>query len=157
VIKRYPNRKLYDTEAGRYITLEDVAALICRGHEVQVVDHVTGEDLTVLTLAQVILEQARRREGGLPLSVLAGLIRAGGDLSKTVTLVHGSRPKVTGFNAREAPALVEGAIRRALARRGAPTRQEFQSLVAQVEALAAEIDEIAYDPLKGMFHSTSGR
>jgi hypothetical protein len=135
VIKRYPNRKLYDTEAGRYITLEDVAALICRGHEVQVVDHVTGEDLTVL----------------------AGLIRAGGDLSKTVTLVHGSRPKVTGFNAREAPALVEGAIRRALARRGAPTRQEFQSLVAQVEALAAEIDGIAYDPLKGMFHSTSGR
>ena len=130
MIKRYPNRKLYDTEARRYITLEEVAALIRRGEEVQVVDHATGEDLTAQTLAQVILEQAKRRESSLSLSVLAGLIRAGGEL-------------VYGRRAPEAPSFDEEALRGALARRGAPTRQEFQRLVERVEALAAEVDGIA--------------
>jgi polyhydroxyalkanoate synthesis repressor PhaR len=79
VIKRYPNRKLYDTEAKQYITLEGIAALIREGKEVQVVDHATGEDLTSLTLTQVILELERRRTGFLPQGVLAGLIQAGGE------------------------------------------------------------------------------
>ncbi|MGD8735253.1 MAG: polyhydroxyalkanoate synthesis regulator DNA-binding domain-containing protein, partial [Anaerolineae bacterium] len=52
-IKRYPNRKLYDTEAKQYITLEGIAALIRQGNEVQVIDHATGEDLTALTLTQI--------------------------------------------------------------------------------------------------------
>lgn len=138
MIKRYPNRKLYDTEAGRYITLEEVAALICDGHEVRVVDHVSGEDLTALTLAQVVLEQARRRAEDLPLSVLTGLIRAAGPwrgLSRVGSLRYGA-----GWQLSEQ---LEEALRRALARRGAATREEFQSLVAQVDALAAEVDRIA--------------
>lgn len=79
MIKRYPNRKLYDTEARQYITLEGIAALIRQGQEVRVVDHATGEDLTSLTLTQVILELERKRTGFLPLGVLSGLIQAGGD------------------------------------------------------------------------------
>ena len=79
VIKRYPNRKLYDTEAKQYITLEGVAELIRTGEEVQVIDHVSEEDLTALTLAQIIFEQEKKRNGLLPLSVLSGLIQAGGD------------------------------------------------------------------------------
>lgn len=79
VIKRYPNRKLYDTEAKQYITLEGVAELIRAGEEVQVIDHVSEEDLTALTLAQIIFEQEKKRNGLLPLSVLSGLIQAGGD------------------------------------------------------------------------------
>ena len=79
VIKRYPNRKLYDTEAKQYITLDGVATLIREGKDVSVVDHATGEDLTALTLAQVISEQEKKRSGFLPQSVLAGLIQAGGD------------------------------------------------------------------------------
>lgn len=79
MIKRYPNRKLYDTEAKQYVTLEGIAALIREGKEIQVVDHATGEDLTSLTLTQVILELERKRTGFLPLGVLAGLIQAGGD------------------------------------------------------------------------------
>jgi polyhydroxyalkanoate synthesis repressor PhaR len=55
LIKRYPNRKLYDTEAKSYITLEGVAALIRNGEDVQVIDHESGEDLTTLTLTQIIL------------------------------------------------------------------------------------------------------
>lgn len=79
VIKRYPNRKLYDTDAKRYITLEGVAELIRKGEEVQVVDNVTGEDLTALTLSQIIFEQEKRQSGFLPRSVLSSLIQAGGD------------------------------------------------------------------------------
>jgi polyhydroxyalkanoate synthesis repressor PhaR len=84
VIKRYPNRKLYDTEAKQYITLEGIAALIREGQEVRVIDHATGEDLTALTLPQVILEQEKRRSGFLPQTVLAGLIQAGGERLSTL-------------------------------------------------------------------------
>jgi polyhydroxyalkanoate synthesis repressor PhaR len=78
-IKRYPNRKLYDTEAKQYITLDGIADLIRRGEEVTVIDHATGEDLTALTLTQIILEQEKKQSGLLPRSVLANLIQAGGD------------------------------------------------------------------------------
>lgn len=84
VIKRYPNRKLYDTEAKAYVTLEQIASLIREGRDVQVVDHASGEDLTALTLTQVILEQERRRSGFLPQTVLTGLIQAGGERLSTL-------------------------------------------------------------------------
>ncbi len=77
LIKRYPNRKLYDTQARRYVTLEDIAALIRDGQDVAVVDHATDEDVTAVTLAQILLGEEKRR-GYLPQSLLAGLVRAGG-------------------------------------------------------------------------------
>jgi polyhydroxyalkanoate synthesis repressor PhaR len=79
LIKRYPNRKLYDTEVKRYVTLEEIASLIRQGKEVRVVDHTTGEDLTAVTLTQVILEQEKKLSGFLPRAVLTGLIQAGGE------------------------------------------------------------------------------
>lgn len=84
VIKRYPNRKLYDTEAKRYITLDGIAELIRDGAEVQVIDHTTEEDLTAVTLTQIIFEQEKRNSGFLPKSVLTGLVRAGGDTLNTL-------------------------------------------------------------------------
>ena len=84
IIKRYPNRKLYDTEAKQYITLEGVATLIRQGGEVQVLDHATGEDLTAVTLTQVIFEQEKKRSGFLPQSVLTGLIQSGGETMGTL-------------------------------------------------------------------------
>ncbi len=79
IIKRYPNRKLYDTSVKRYITLEGIADLIREGQEVQVQDHLTGEDLTAVTLTQIIFEQEKKNSGFLPRSVLTGLVKAGGD------------------------------------------------------------------------------
>ena len=79
IVKRYPNRKLYDTASKRYITLEGIAKLIRQGQEVQVVDHVTGDDLTALTLSQIIFEQEKKRGDFVPRSVLTGLIQAGGE------------------------------------------------------------------------------
>jgi polyhydroxyalkanoate synthesis repressor PhaR len=79
VIKRYPNRKLYNTEAKQYITLEGISDLIREGEEIQVLDHSTGEDLTALTLTQIIFEQEKKQGGFLPHNVLTGLVQAGGD------------------------------------------------------------------------------
>jgi len=56
VIKRYSNRKLYDTQESRYVTLEELEELIRAGKEISVVDVSTGEDLTSVNLAQIILE-----------------------------------------------------------------------------------------------------
>jgi len=84
VIKRYPNRKLYDTEAKRYITLNEIAALIRAGDEVVVTDHATDEDLTAVVLTQIIFEQEKAQRGFLPKAVLTNLVRAGGDTLSTL-------------------------------------------------------------------------
>ncbi len=76
VIKKYENRRLYDTGASRYINLEDVARMIREGAEVQVLDARTGEDLTRVVLTQIIMEDAKGRGSGLPLDLLRQLIVA---------------------------------------------------------------------------------
>lgn len=84
LIKRYPNRKLYDTEDKKYVTLDGIADLIRGGEEVQVTDYSSGDDLTALTLTQIIFEQEKKQAGFLPRSVLTGLIQAGGDRLSTL-------------------------------------------------------------------------
>ena len=78
LIKRYPNRKLYDTEAKKYITLNGIAELIRNGADVQVIDHTSEEDLTAVTLTQIIFEQEKKKSGFLPTAVLTGLVQSGG-------------------------------------------------------------------------------
>ena len=84
LIKRYPNRKLYDTAEKCYVTLSDIARLIRDGNDVQVMDHASGEDLTAITLTQIISEQEKRQSGFLPRAVLTGLIQAGGERLSTL-------------------------------------------------------------------------
>lgn len=76
IIKKYENRRLYDTGASRYINLDDVARMIREGVEVQVVDARTGEDLTRVILTQIIMEDAKGPGSGLPLDLLRQLIVA---------------------------------------------------------------------------------
>ncbi len=77
VIKRYSNRKLYDTQESRYVTLEELEELIRAGKEISVVDVSTGEDLTSVTLAQIILENERNHRATLPIAFLHQLIKHG--------------------------------------------------------------------------------
>ena len=76
VIKKYGNRRLYDTAASRYLNLEDIAALIRAGKDVRVVDAKSGQDLTRVTLTQIITEDAKDKPTGLPLELLRQLIIA---------------------------------------------------------------------------------
>ncbi len=74
VIRKYGNRRLYDTSASRYINLEGLAALVRKGTDVRVVDAKTGDDLTRVTLTQIIAEDAKEQPAGLPLELLRQLI-----------------------------------------------------------------------------------
>ena len=60
IIKKYANRKLYDTRTSSYITLEGIAGLVRDGHEIKVVDRETGQDLTQVTLSQIVLSEEKR-------------------------------------------------------------------------------------------------
>lgn len=75
IIKRYSNRKLYDTEDKRYITLEQIQQLVQDGQDIKVVENQTGEDLTTVTLSQILLEQEKRKEGKLPKSFFMDLVQ----------------------------------------------------------------------------------
>jgi polyhydroxyalkanoate synthesis repressor PhaR len=77
VIKRYSNRKLYDTEESRYVTLDEIEEMIRGGKEVAVVDAASGDDLTSVTLTQIILENERNRRTTLPSTFLHQLIKHG--------------------------------------------------------------------------------
>lgn len=81
VIRRYGNRKLYDTADRRYVTLQDLAGLVAAGSDLRVLDQRTGEDITNPTLAQVLLETVKGGADRIPRQVLARLIRlaAGSD------------------------------------------------------------------------------
>lgn len=82
LIKKYENRRLYDTAQSRYVNLEDVAEMVRKGEDVQVVDARTGEDLTRLILTQIIVEDAKEREFALPLDILRQLVVASGRASQ---------------------------------------------------------------------------
>jgi len=78
VIKRYSNRKLYDTVESRYVTLDEIAKMIQDGAEVRIVDNRSKEDLTSVTLAQIIFEQEKKKSR-MPLAVLKDIIRHPGE------------------------------------------------------------------------------
>jgi len=160
LIKRYSNRKLYDTQEKRYISLRDVAALIRAGEEVQILDHQSGEDLTATTLARIL----QRRS--LPLPFLRSLIRIGGDTLRAYLEEARLEPLVSrGETAlEEAQRLSEEmaayALRRrqnleaatmnklemALERWQIPTRDDLQRLEAQLEKLTRKVDSLLPGP-----------
>ena len=78
IIRRYSNRKIYDVAASRFIALKDLAAMVEEGHEVSVVDNETGEDITEISLVQVLLERAKTKKelAAVPI-LLHQLVRAG--------------------------------------------------------------------------------
>jgi len=76
LIRKYSDRRLYDTGASRYVKLEDIAQMVREGIHVRVVDGRTGKDLTHLIFTQIIVENAREKEIALPLQLLTQLVRA---------------------------------------------------------------------------------
>ncbi len=181
LIKRYANRKLYDTRAKRYVTLNGLRELVRRGEDVRVVDHASGEDLTDLTLAQIIFEQEKSEKGGLPQVTLKAMIQASnqalahlrsalpwpdsspaqldaeiqrriGVLMEWGELTEEEAERLTEQLTRagewpsEAPALDSATLERVLRDRGVPSRAEVQALAQRLEALAAELDQLAAGP-----------
>ena len=78
VIKRYTNRKLYDTVESRYVTLDEISEMVKQGVEVRILDNRSKEDLTSVTLAQIIFEEEKKKNR-MPLTVLREIIRHPGE------------------------------------------------------------------------------
>ncbi len=74
IVKRYANRKLYDTERSCYVTLEDISLMVRENAQVKVLDNKSGEDLTTVTLAQIIFE-TEKKKAFMPLELLRTLIQ----------------------------------------------------------------------------------
>lgn len=173
MIKRYPNRKLYDTDAKKYITLDEIAALVRTGEEVTVIDHESGEDVTSLTLTQIILEQEKKKSGYLSTSTLANLIRSGGaslgtsindtlgSFRKSVQKSVASLSELNPVNEESINKLIEqgklnveqaqgllkldGLLSEVLHSLNVPTHKEIQALQEQVETLSARLSELSLD------------
>ena len=77
VLKKYANRRLYDTEKSIYVTLQQVADIVRRGRQVKVIDAKTREDVTAYTLTQIVLEEAKTRNTLLPVPLLHLIIQFG--------------------------------------------------------------------------------
>ena len=152
IIKRYPNRKLYDTEAKRYVTLDSITQMIHEGQEVQVVDHETGEDLTNLTLSQIIFEQEKKGSGLLPRALLTNLVRAGGDTIEQVrrALLGGAAGEAAvkaggdELSTDESSPLhkVDDLFQDLLASLNVPTDRDLQRLQSQVDELNHKLADL---------------
>ena len=79
LIKRYANRKLYNTQASRYITLKGIAELLEQGEDVRVIDNESGEDITSITLSQILVDTERSNRS-VPGNLISGLFQRGGDV-----------------------------------------------------------------------------
>jgi polyhydroxyalkanoate synthesis repressor PhaR len=193
LIKKYANRKLYDTERNRYITLDEITKMVKDGQEIQVVDLDKGKDITAQTLAQIIMEREKNERDVVPRAILAELIRTGEEswnalrskLASPADLIlqvdreiairlenliqRGEIAEETGRMLRDQlidsgkfwislGLVTEKEIEEALVRQGFPTRNEFQTLEEQIDALEKKIDEIVASTTsagQGDFNKTS--
>ena len=162
VIKRYTNRKLYDTVESRYVTLDEIAQMIKGGAEVKIIDNRSKEDLTSVTLAQIIFEEEKKRSH-MPLGFLREIIRNGGDAvtgfyqekvggklgEKLGERLHDMQARAE--NLREA---VESRVRgvTSLLRRedGSPVGQIVNAGEKAVEELRGKVDVMAKQALEAM-------
>jgi polyhydroxyalkanoate synthesis repressor PhaR len=132
-IRRYANRKLYDAAARRHVTLEDIAARVGRGEELVVEDQASGEDITNLVLAQVVLESVRERTASIPRQVLTRLVRL-----TTGAAPAAPAPRGLGARAREEAERIVASL---LARKRVPIDEALrlrQDIAAALERLAGE-------------------
>lgn len=142
-IKRYDNRKLYDTEASEYVSLADIANLVRSGETVEVIDNATGEDRTAQTLTQIILEEGKSGHQVIPSEFLHELLRRSG--------------KAVGSGLDQLRTTVDDLMRRSLDQLNRlvkrprkeeldELRQQLRRLEHRLSVLLDELDEEYRDP-----------
>jgi polyhydroxyalkanoate synthesis repressor PhaR len=151
VIKKYANRKLYDTFTRRYVTLEVIAELLREGHEVRVVDRTTGEDITAVTLSQILLDLERQRRGPLPEPLLVDAVKERGEqlialLRTSLSLPLQLQRRATDSLAsttQQIESRVDEAVSVGLHNLNIATAEEVQELARRIDELAARVEELA--------------
>ncbi|HYS98033.1 MAG TPA: polyhydroxyalkanoate synthesis regulator DNA-binding domain-containing protein [Candidatus Dormibacteraeota bacterium] len=142
LIKKYANRKLYDTRTSSYITLDQIAQLVRDGHEIKVVDRDNGGDLTQVTLSQIVLSEEKRGP--------SRIVGAGGEMlhdrgqalldyvRKTLNVSADLRTEV-GRRREGLETMADDAIERALQRLRIPTRRDIDRINDRLDRLTAQL------------------
>lgn len=165
-IKRYSNRKLYDSATRRYVTLEEIADAIRRGDDLQVTDHTSGADLTTQVMLQAFFAAEKRRGGLFPAGLLSRLLQSGErgleDIRKAAGIVFDRLPALNREIERRLERLVErGRLSTEEANRlkvlllGASgdaeeadhpetaQHEDIQALLAELERLSRQLDDLS--------------
>jgi polyhydroxyalkanoate synthesis repressor PhaR len=142
LIKKYANRKLYDTQTSHYITLEGIAELVRDGHEIHVVDRDTGQDLTQVILSQIVLSAEKRGPTRL-VDAGADVIHDRGqallDYVRKTLNVPGDLVSQVERRRGDLEAMVDEAIDRALRRLRIPSRHDIDRVNERIDKLTAEL------------------
>ncbi|HAC45528.1 MAG TPA: hypothetical protein DCF65_05605 [Chloroflexi bacterium] len=145
LIKKYANRKLYDTLTSRYITLEGIAELVRDGHEIQVVDRDTGQDLTQVILSQIVLSAEKRGPARL-MDAGADAIHDRGqallDYVRKTLNVPGDLVNQVERRRGDLEAMVDEAIERALRRLRIPSRHDIDRVNERLDKLSTELKKL---------------
>jgi len=134
IIKRYQNRKLYDTQDSCYVVLEDIREMIKHGEDVQVIDNTTKEDLTSVTLAQIILEEEKKHKSLLPLGAFKEIIASSGETLRDFVQRSG-----------ENIARDFGVVKEFVDKQIRPTLESVQSIptvASEIRSLRSKIDQL---------------
>ncbi len=166
LIKRYANRKLYNTQTSRYITLKGIAELLEQDEEVRVIDNESGEDITSITLSQILVD-TERSKGAVPGTLLSGILQKGGDalysaLRRGVDeagegieeIQRGMRRLIRGEEGREWIAftppdldrMVQKAIERVFKVLDLPRRTDIEALNQRLDRVAGALEALDKQP-----------
>jgi len=158
IIKRYANRKLYDTQHSRYVTLDQISEMIRAGDDVKIIDNKSKEDLTSVTLAQIIFEEEKKQRSFLSLQAMRNIIQHGGEqfasfMSQAQKRVQDILPRKEG----EDGVLVEddetyGGTKRA---RDSLTLREFRQWIQQSQLTLDAWQKRVDDRIRGVVEGIS--
>ena len=161
LIKRYANRKLYNTESSRYITLKGISELVREGKDVRVIDNESGQDITPVVLSQILVDdQKQPRDPASAVSgrVLSELIQRGGDaiysmfrrsvddVDEKLTDVRENvkswinKPVPRDADLSEISRAVQQAVHNVLRVIDLPTRGDLEALNKNLERLASALE-----------------
>ena len=148
IVKRYANRKLYDTERSCYVTLEDISVMIKAGDEVRVIDNKSGEDLTSVTLAQIIFE-TEKKNNFMPLSLLRGLIQDGGEAINEFTRDGVGRVSVKAQEVKDAAQKIRSGLESVIRNEEDTGPRMVTDLVTSARKTFEELQKSVVESMKG--------
>ena len=135
LIKKYANRKLYDTRTSRYITLDEIAQLVRDGHEIKVVDRDNGSDLTKVTLSQIVLSEEKRT----PSEMLQDRGQALIDYVRNALNVPAEVRSQVVRRREAVESMADDAIEQALRRLRIPTRRDIDRINERLDRISAQL------------------
>ena len=143
VIRKYANRRLYDTSLSRYVTIDDVSMMVKDNIDFRVVDATNGQDITRVTLVQIILESESEGHGLLPISVLRQLIQVYGDRMEPILSRYLERTMDAFFNHQGSAEDALGAsLDNILSGANTPNDDHLRIIRTEFDQLKAKLDRL---------------